>query len=314
MLPAVALAHPATLPGLQCPSPGLRRMATSKPRAYSLALKQRPHHEAAYDAVKARMAGSGDGALARVRTFEKLLGRATPAINMTLAGCVKFLETGKWLNVYEKVALKVGASRGAAYERALKDELQEWLQPRQDLEGLLRLRRDTHYAALNLGGGGPDYGDWCVRLAGRIPIQFATAFSGDPLRWVFDDDGNQVLTKPEVLERFATHDDRSALTAVHNEDTLCAAAIIDEGTLRNLLEDRETLIEVHIHGKVSSEHAVEIGVRRTVFEKLARLCLDYDDATSKGKRAKRFRNVRPYKKLLKLVDENDTILIKQEGA
>lgn len=289
-------------------------MATAQPRAYWLALKQRPHHEAAYDAIKARMVEAGDGALARVRTFEKLLGRARPAINMTLAGCVKFLETGRWLNIYEKVALKVGASNGPAYERALKDNLKEWYQPRQNLEGLLRFRRDTHYAALNIGGGGPDYGDWCVRLDRGIPIRFATTFAGDPLQWVFDDDGNQVLTETEVLQRFATRDDLSALAAVHNEDTLFADAILDEVTLRNLFDDRETLIEVHIHGRVSSRHAVEIGVRRTIFEKLARLCLDYEDATTRGKRAKRFKNVRPYKKLLKLVDEDATILIKQEWA
>lgn len=287
-------------------------MAPSLPSSYELALEQRPRHLAAYHALGRRVEGEGDGAAARLRTFEALIARARPAINMTLLGCIRFLESGRWLNVWEKVAIDLGTSRGPAYEAAVGSEMGGWLRPRATLERLLRFQRDTHYAALNLGGTGPSYGDWCVRFDHSGVLRFATSFAGDPLRWVFDEDGNQVLSDDDVLTRFACHDERVALAARHNEHLLLGNLLVDEDLMRTLLEDRETLIEVHIHGEVLAEHAVEIGVRKGVYDRLARLALDEEAAEPRARAAKRFRHAALFRRLLRLVDDHPKLIVKQE--
>jgi hypothetical protein len=289
-------------------------MTSSQSAAYVLAAEQRRHHQTAYDAFKHRVTTSGAGAATRLRTFESLLGRAKPAINMTLPACVRFLETGVWLNVYEKVAIDLGVPSGPDFDNAVREKLGQWYAPRQALERLLRFQSDTRYAALNLGGPGPDYGDWCVRLAQPAIVQFATVFAGDPLRWVFDEHHKQVLSDTDVLHRFATHDDRTALAANHSGQMLFAELILNETTMRTLLEDRETLVEVHIHGKVTPNDVDEIAVRKSVFDKLSRLSLDYEDASVGARTAKRFANVAPFKRLLQLLDNNFNILLKQEAG
>jgi len=228
-----------------------------------------------------------------------------PAINMTLPGCIRFLESGCWLNIYEVIALQVGERQGPEFLRVLRDKLGPWYEPRMDFEQLLKFRRDTHYAALNLGGTGPDYGECCVRFGPNAPIRFSTSFAGDPLQVAFDEDGNRILSDSEVLERFSVFEDRVALAAVTNPTFLDSTPIIDRDALIRMLDDRETLIEVHLHGAVRREHAAEIAIQPDYYLSLARRCLEYEDAPPHARTAKKFSKVRVLKRLLQLTDWHD---------
>ncbi len=176
------------------------------PRSYVLAKNTRDELLRRYACVATSL--SGDGVKTRLGTFESLMMNGCPAINMTLPGCVRFLESGRWLNIYEVVALQVKARQGPAFERVLRRKLGIWYTPPKDFEKLLKFRRDTHYAALNLGGGGPDYGECCVRLGTTAPLQFSTTFAGDPLRVAIDEKCKRVLScrrdSPHIL-RFGTY-------------------------------------------------------------------------------------------------------------
>jgi hypothetical protein len=179
-------------------------------------------------------------------------------------------------------------------------------------EKLLRFRRDTHYAALNLGGTGPDYGECCVRLNADTPLRFATSFAGDPLRVVFDDGGTAVLSDSGVLERFSTYTDRAELAAVAYPRFLTSMPVVAKTALAKMLDDRETIIEVHIHGTIRRKHVLEIAIQPDFFASLARRCLDYEDATVEARRAKLYDNVIIFKQLLKLTDLHQ-IRIQAEG-
>lgn len=271
-----------------------------EPRPYKLAATALPDLLRKYNHVQSTL--SGDGALTRLKTFEDLIQRGCPSINMTIPGCIRFLESGRWLNVYEAVALKVGVSYGSAFESALREKLGVWYEPRTTLDRLMGFRKDTHYAALNIGGCGPDYGECCVRFGTSAPLVFATCFAGDTLQVVFDENAAPVLSREEILGRFSTYLHRATLAAVHHHRFLAQSAIIDKDVLVNMLDDRETLIEVHIHGAVRREHAVEIALRSESFSSLARRCIEYENAPTHAREAKQFTKVRLLKRLLQLTD------------
>lgn len=283
----------------------------AKPRAYRLALDQRPGLIAALETLKSNL--SGDGASARLETFNTIIRGGLPAINMSVAGCVRFLETGRWLNIHEVVARELGHSREPEYSEALQEKLGEWHSPRVDLETLLRFRRDTHYAAVNIGGAGPDYGHCCIRLGGDLSLEIATTFSGDPLRVAFNDVGTRVMSDERVLERFATYDDRAELAYVHNFNVMEDQLVIDERKLIQILENRETLIEIHIHGKVTRDHVIEIGIRPDYYDSLTKRCLDYEFASLEEREATRFVGVKAFKKLLYIADYRNIHIKKLKG-
>jgi hypothetical protein len=271
-----------------------------EPRAYALAEARRAELIRKYNALLSSL--SGDGVATRLRTFESLLAGGSPAINMTLPGCIRFLETGKWLNVYEVVALKVGKRDGPEFVREVRKKLGEWHLPRMEFERLLKFRKDTHYAALNLGGTGPDYGECCVRFGPTAPLRYSTIFAGDPLRVIYDDQGNQVLSDEEILGRFSVYELRVALAAITNPIYLARQRVIDRQGLMRMLDDRETLIEVHLHGAVRRDHATEIAIQPDFFMSLGRRCLEYEDAPTHARAAKKYSRVRALKRLLQLTD------------
>ncbi len=169
---------------------------------------------------------------------------------MTIPGCIRFLETGQWLNVYESVALKIGVSHGPEFDDALREKLGVWHGPRTTLDRLMGFRKDTHYAALNIGRMRTSDGKCCVRFGPATPLVFATCFAGDTLQVVFDENAVFVLSRDEILEQFSTYAHGVALSTVYHQRLLANATIIDKDMLVEMLDDRETLIEVHIHGSV----------------------------------------------------------------
>lgn len=277
----------------------------AKPQAHSLALKNRAALLAQFKTLRASITGTG--AATKLGTFERFLKSGRAAINMTIPGCARFLASGKWLNMYEVVQMNTGATSGPKVRRMLRERLKEWYGPRVMLDRLLRFRRDTHYAALNLGGGGPDYGKCCVRLRpSRAMFQHATIFAGDPLRVGFNDAGRKVLSDGEFFERFAVHADVAALTGVHNPQLLTDQIIIDKQTLVALLEDKETLVEIHVHGAVKRDDIEVIAMRKTDLISLEQRSRAYEKnpprKTSRRKEAKQYNEVRSFNYLRKLTD------------
>lgn len=257
---------------------------------------------------------SDPGGRARLLTLEDMVGRGKAAINASLSGCVRFLESGRWLNVYEMLRLDPKTGSGAVFRQALRKKLGEWYGPRRKFERLLRLSQESHYAAINIGGGGPDYGPCCIHIDNSPFLTFATAFSGDPLRVIFDTGGKQRMSDAQIMSRFATFSDRAVLAAVHSEQDLLRSTVLDEDSVIAILENRETLIEVHIHGEVNISHAVEITMRKSFAASLERRAIDdYEHASREERKARRFDDVRTFKRLLQLADQHGLRLKQVRG-
>ncbi|MEM7307989.1 MAG: hypothetical protein AAF682_15025 [Planctomycetota bacterium] len=286
-------------------------MSSSPPIPFQLAKSQWPAQHKAHAKVEEVLGKNGGATL--LRTFEDILVGGRAAINMSLARCVDFLETGRWLNVYEKLASKPGGCVRSEFDRQLREALDEWYGPRLEIERLLQFQSDTHYTALNVGGSGPDYGACCVRLGPVREIDFATVFAGDPLRVVFDRDGQRVLTDEEALERFGTRENLNALAVVYNEGALRGAKILDEGAAREVLENRDTPMQIHVHGVVSRDDVTELLLQRTYFDKLMADVRLYDKAGPTDRRAKTFDKVEAFLRLLGLVDELPGVTFKVIG-
>lgn len=284
---------------------------TRQPKAYLLALQGSAGLRHRYDALCQRL--SGDGVRVRIRTFDELICSGRAAINATLSGCVRFLEHGSWLNVYESIALDPKTASGAAFRKAVREKLGEWYKPRVTFERLLKLSQLSHYASLNIGGGGPDYGPCCIRLGRALDLGLATTFAGDPLRVVFASDGTRQMADRRVLDRFAVFGDRGPLAAVHNESALTTTLALDEEAVIALLENRETLIEVHVHGPVLVADVEEITMRTSMAVSLEKRCLDYKTASRRERKGKRFDDVRAFKRLLKLIDGTDILFKRVRG-
>jgi len=99
---------------------------------------------------------------------------------------VRFLESKKWLNVYQITAMEVGSRSGLEFRRIVRKKLKDGYKPRREFESLLTFRVNTHYAALKIGGQtGPRNGTFYVRFGPNAPLLFATVFAGDPLRMIY---------------------------------------------------------------------------------------------------------------------------------
>src|SRR3989442_7083795 len=125
--------------------------AAAQPQAYLLALKQRERLAQKYKSLQRELRPIG--CHARLRDFIAFVQTGCPGINMSVVNCVRFLESGEWLNVYEATA-KATRVRGILLDQKIRKRIRTWYLPRRAIERLLRFRRNTHYAALNLGGPG----------------------------------------------------------------------------------------------------------------------------------------------------------------
>ena len=238
----------------------------------------------------------------RLVGFLQIINSGFASINMSLANCVRFVETGQWLNIYEAEAVRTGKS-GAALFRHVQRKIPKWFNRRRTIERLLRFRLDTHYASLNVGGAGPTrYGVCCVELDPKLCEPYCTCFSGDTLRAVFDEYGTRILGDDEILEKFAAHGDIAALAAIGWSHLLSSESpAISEGLVKNALEASDSVIEIHVHGPVYRTH-----VRRVVMERK-----DLDSLWDLTCRSERFHGRNPpqefdavphFKRLLNLLE------------
>ncbi len=160
---------------------------------------------------------------------------------------------------------------------------------------------------MNVRGAGSDYGECCVRFGEGLCLRSATCFAGDPIRVAFDSGGRRVLSTSDILRRFAPHEHALNLLVVHQSWALRRESAMDVDQLAQVLAARESMIEIHLHGRVDSAHAVEVAMRRSYFDGLRALCYDYEAASGVERKAKRFDGVRGFKRLLLLIDRHPTM-------
>lgn len=214
--------------------------------AYTRAYSGRRTLKASIRRVKAQL--RTEGCDAQARAFADLVLRhGRPGINMSVGRCIDFLTSGSWLNMYEAIAFETGF-HGRAYVTAVRTRLRkggiDWYTRRRYIERLLRLGRDTHYAAINLGGSGPyrRYGDCCVLLDLKQWRGRATCFAGDTLLTCFDLDGRQQLSADQILQRYAVIEDWQRLALFRHVESLRLlrqqAPGFDPQLLRTMVEER----------------------------------------------------------------------------
>jgi hypothetical protein len=276
-----------------------------RPKAYRLAETQtrrlrRRYQDLVQDLRRNRRA-------ARLRAFEWILRRGRPAINMTLSTCAHVLRSGEVLTVFAVVAREVGRSSGIRFDRGLKRRLGKFYAPRLVVERLFGFDGKTTYASLNVGGGGPDYGVCCVRLEKVRRYWFSTCYAGDTITALFDGNGKLRLSKSNALIRFAVRQQLHSLAAVFNRHILESGTPtdpVDEDFVENLLSDRHTLVEIHIHEKVTVDNIAEISIARRTHQSVAARIREYEDASVSEREASKYDDVRAYLNVLKLADEH----------
>jgi hypothetical protein len=277
--------------------PRATRSAPSPPRAYQLARSRRPLLLGHYRAAAQRLAAVGQQDV-RVE-FEALVSRGAAAINMSMPSMLQFLASGRWLNVYEAVASETGL-RGRALDLEVARRLRDLGPPRLAIDRLFRFRRDTHYASLNLGGIGPHarYGVCCAIFSLAHWLPFHTCFAGDTILACFDAGGRSVLTRDGALARFAIGEDLRRLAVLRFEAFLDRQRHeLDGLAVRARLEGPETMIELHLHGRVTRQQITEVRLPRERHEQLSSLSDQL--ACDPGSRARELDPARAFHQLKK---------------
>ncbi len=284
-----------------------------QPRAYSLALKQRSSLQGRYKADEAELHKLG--CHGRLTGFLALVAKHTASTNMSVANCVRFLESGRWLNIYEATAAETGKT-GRALIDEVRERIPKWFSPRRDFEQLLRFRQDTHYAAVNLGGpGATRYGDCCVVFDVAKTPPMATCFGGDSLRTTFDASGKRILANADVLSLLAPHDDLSLLAVVRHTGLIKnSQPAVSPATVRAALEDSDSLIEIHFHGPILRAHVRCVIMARRILRHLWELTLRYDRLPPRWSDASEYDVVPFFKRFVQLVDRYSIPLMEAEDT
>lgn len=208
-----------------------------------------------------------------LRGFRALLTEGRASINMSMLKLIRFLRTGRWLNIYEAVARETGLSGAPLVEEVVR-RLREYGDLRLSIDRLLRFPRDTHYASLNLGGPGPfaEYGICCVVFDLHHWAPLFTCFAGDSIHACFDAQGGMVLREDELLARFAAGEDLAQLALVRYEGFLQDHRFCLEVTrARRLFESGARLIELHLFGEISRSQIAEVRIPHGKYEELCDL-------------------------------------------
>ncbi len=281
------------------------------PRAFTTASKGRDDLLASFQAFREEMERSGKAGV--LRSFGAVLDRATAAINMKIPGLVRFLRTGRWLNIYEFTAQSTGL-RG----KPLSDEVARRLGmlggARTKMDKLFQFGRDTHYASLNLGGAGARrYGTCCVVFDLHHWAPFVTCFCGDSIRACFSEKGNQVLSDEEILRLFSIGEDASRLAALRHREYLRRQAFgVDAAEVRDIIEADDSLVEYHLHGSVRRELVREVRISRSDYRHLHDLLERYDSV--RDPKRWEFDKVQPFREMMALLDQYDIPLVVAEGG
>ena len=239
-----------------------------------------------------------------LQTFKCIVHDGKIAINMSLAGGLQFLESGKYLNIYEKTEVEEGAT-GAELERHVKNRLGEWFEPRRKIDELFQFQHDTHYASLNVAGGGAQrYGLLCFIF--EIPTDLhVTCFGGDSIRACYSTEKKQVLANKDILNLFSTVNNTDIVASLkhkHNIQTWWSgqpALLTSE--VQSVLENSDSLIEMHVHGPISSDAIKKVVIKRDEYQRLMDLSrrAEYVPAP----RPQEYDSVPVFNSLIKLIND-----------
>lgn len=264
-----------------------RSSATTLARQQSQKLRKR--YEAACRAIHASKCAF------RLESFEYVLGEGSVAINTTLSTCVSVLTSGRFKTVFDVVAESTGTRRGPQFERALKSRLGRFYGPRRQLERLLHFRGRAKYGALHVGGEGPDYGPCCIVLRRGAHVMNATCFAGDSITAIFDAEGALCASRAAVLERFACRERVVRLAVVHHAEFIADANSklpIETTHLQDLLCDRQTLLEIHLHSDVSIDEIEKIVLAKRLAAGLGSRMRSFDRASEREQRSSQYDDLR----------------------
>lgn len=237
------------------------------PRVLWFARQRKPVLAKRFTAEMARL--SKAGGKAALLDFMAQLDEGYPAINMRCGTLAHFLETGKYLNTYEVAESETLRTKKPIHE-ILKRILGDWYAPRLNVDRILGMRFDTHYAYKNMGSRGPtEYGPCSVVLSKRLLRLQATAFSGDSVCSIFDKDARQLLTKSEALALLATADCSTKLAALeHSRFIETSKHGISVRDLHGRFDARDTLLELHIHGPIRRGDIIRIMMSESDLKRL----------------------------------------------
>jgi hypothetical protein len=292
------------------PSPLSRRPLRRRPRklrVIALALARRRVLLTQAEEVSRSFRAAGHYNV--LRGFSTRLAGCKASINMSTTKLIRFLDTGQWLNIYEAVAKGTGL-RGRQLEREVLRQLGDFGPPRVSIDRLFHFPRNTHYAALNLGGPGPyaRYDVCCAIFDLRHwPLRY-TCFAGDSIQAGFDRAGQPTAADESLLERLAAGEDLCSLAVVQHAKSLADHGFcLDLGKVRRLIEGEDTMIELHLFGKVSRGQISEVRLPQAAYERLCELSrrLDRDPSST----AMEFDKVRIFRELLRRLDEYEIPLI-----
>jgi hypothetical protein len=283
------------------------RRRARRPYALDLALSRRTTLIKKAEEVSSRFLVAGQRNV--LRGFNTVLAEGKASINMSMPKLIRLLDTGQWLNIYEAVARETGL-KGRKLEREVIQRLGEFGLPRVAIDRLFRFPRSTHYASLNLGGPGPyaRYDICCVIFDLCHWAQRYTCFSGDSIQAGFDQGGNLAVAEASLLDRFAAGEDLCHLALVQREAFLEEHRFcLDLGKIRRHLEGEDTMIELHLFGKVTRDHISEVRLPQASYERLCELVhhLDRNPASM----ARELDRARVFRELLRRLDFSEIPLV-----
>jgi hypothetical protein len=281
---------------------GIRRL-----RALRLALSRRRALADRAREASEKLLAAGHGNV--LRGFNSILVEGKASINMSMAKLIRLLDTGQWLNIYEAITQETGL-KGKELEREIILRLKEFGPPRVEIDRLFHFPRSVHYASLNLGGPGPwaRYEICCVVLDLDHWAPQYTCFSGDTLRAGFDQKGNLAVAKESLLERFAAGEDLGRLALIQHEAFLGKHSFcLDLGRVRRLLEGEDTMIELHLFGKVNRDQIREVRLPQAPYERLCELVRQLD--RNPGSTARELDSARLFRALLDRLDRAEIPLV-----
>jgi hypothetical protein len=267
------------------------------PKAYRLAESQTPRLRTAYAAMRAALHPARR--IARLKSLLEILRSGQVAINTSLSTCLKILQGGSILTAHEVAERETGVSGGPAFDMKLAELLGKFHRARLNVEQMYCFDGRAKYGYIHVGGQGPNYGRGACRiiLEKQHPYKFSTCYVGDTITAVFDKAGNLTVKPEQALHRFSTRQQLPRLASVWSrgiiEDGL-PEDVLDEDVLGDVLSEKATLLEVHIHDQVLLDNIKCIHIAKSVHRSIASRLRGFRSASADEQKAMQYDDVQLY--------------------
>jgi hypothetical protein len=248
--------------------------------AFELAQTHQPSLKASYGDLHDSLCS--DGCKNALTYWLKAIEDGRPAINTSVAGVVRVLAHGQYLNKYEVV--RQSLAPGEDFQQKLQESLREYYGPRTEIDDLLKLGDQAHYGYLNVGGSGPTQWGECSMIFDRDQwLPLSTCFAGDSINACFKKQGGQfvrVLTDDLVFTKFAVGPDAHMLATIRNHATLLQLGKdpvgVDAQAIVQTLEAKDTFVEIHLMGTIVASAVSELVLSRSTAAAIWRDVLQWE--------------------------------------